>query len=298
MEKLGLGPDDLLKVNPRLIYARLTGFGSDGRGLYANRAGHDINYTAVSGLLSMFGRKGENPSPPVNFVADFAGGGFLCALGICIALLERHRSGKGQVVDCAMVEGAAYVGSYLYRRNTSLWAGERGDNFLDGGNHCYETYETKDGKFMSVGTLEPKFYTVLLKGLGLNPKEVLQHENIEKNGKIFTEIFKTKTQNEWCNIFDQVDACTFPVVDWRDAPENEHNKAREAFLEPSKSNGLIVPNPAPKLSRTPGQSSAQFSEKLPVDMAIEILGELELKRNDIKELYENEILILDVKPKL
>lgn len=299
MEKLGLGPNDLLKDNPRLIYARLTGFGGDGRGLYANRAGRDINYVAVSGLLSMFGRRGEKPLAPVNLAADFAGGGFLCAFGICVALLERYRSGKGQIVDCAMVEGAAYVGSWLFRsRELPVWTERRGESFLDGGNHSYDTYETKDGKFMSVGALEPQFYAKLLKGLELNPDEVQQLDDVEKNREIFTNVFKRKTQKEWSEIFDQVDACVLPVVEWNEAPEHEHNKVREVFLEPSKSNGIIVPNPAPKLSRTPGISSAQFSEKDPVDMALEVLGEIGLKRNDVKELYENKILLLDDKPKL
>lgn len=299
MENLGLGPTQLLKDNPRLIYARLTGFGGDGRGIYADRAGHDINYIAVSGLLSMFGRKGEKPLAPVNLAADFAGGGLMCALGICIALLERHRSGKGQVVDCAMVEGAAYVGSWLYRsRELPVWGNARGENFLDTGNHSYDTYETKDGKFMSVGAVEPQFYAELIKALELDPETVSQYENIEENRKIFADVFKRKTQLEWCAIFDHVDACVFPVLEWNEALHHQHNKARDVFLNPAKSNEAVVPNPAPKLSRTPGQSSAQFPERNPVDMALEVLGELGMKRNEIKELYEEETLILGEKSKL
>lgn len=299
MEKLGLGPTELLKENPKLIYARLTGFGGDGRGLYANRAGHDINYIAVSGLLSMFGRKGEKPVAPVNLAADFAGGGLMCAFGICVALLERHRSGMGQVVDCAMVEGAAYVGSWLFRsRELPVWGEKRGENFLDGGNHSYDTYETKDGKFMSVGALEPQFYDALLKGLQLDPEDVQQLCDIEKNRELFTKVFKEKTQREWCKIFDTVDACVFPVLDWDEAPNHEHNKARNVFLDSSKSNGFVVPNPAPKLSRTPGVSSAQSDEKDSVAMALEVLAEIGLSRDEIKELYENEILLLGEKAKL
>lgn len=299
MEKLGLGPDVLLKENPKLIYARLTGFGGDGKGVYGNRAGHDINYIAVSGLLSMFGRKGEKPLAPVNLAADFAGGGLMCAFGICVALLERHRSGKGQVVDCAMVEGAAYVGSWLYRsRELPVWGNERGANFLDTGNHSYDTYETKDGKFMSVGALEPQFYDALLKGLELDLNAVDQLSDVEASRKIFTETFKRKTQMQWCEIFDHVDACVFPVLEWDEAPHHEHNKARNVFLDPSKCNGQVIPNPTPKLSRTPAQSSAQLPEKHPVDMALEVLGEIGLKRNDVKELYEDEVLILGDKAKL
>lgn len=296
MEKLGLGPEVLLRENPKLIYARLTGFGGDGRGVYAPRAGHDINYIAVSGLLSMFGRKGEKPLAPVNLAADFAGGGMMCAFGICIALLERHRSGKGQVVDCAMVEGAAYVASWLYRsRDMPIWGNPRGENMLDTGASFYDTYETKDGKFMSVGAIEPQFYLELLKGLKIDPNEISQFDD---NQKLFTDAFKQKTQQEWCNVFDHIDACVFPVLEWDEAPHHEHNKARNVFLDPAKSNGSVVPNPAPKLSRTPGKSSAQIPEQNPVDMALEILGELGMQRQEIKELYEAEVLILGDKSKL
>lgn len=296
MEKLGLGPEVLLRENPKLIYARLTGFGGDGRGVYAPRAGHDINYIAVSGLLSMFGRKGEKPLAPVNLAADFAGGGMMCAFGICIALLERHRSGKGQVVDCAMVEGAAYVASWLYRsRDMPIWGNPRGENMLDTGASFYDTYETKDGKFMSVGAIEPQFYLELLKGLKIDPNEISQFDD---NQKLFTDAFKQKTQQEWCNVFDHIDACVFPVLEWDEAPHHEHNKARNVFLDPEKSNGSVVPNPAPKLSRTPGKSSAQIPEQNPVDMALEILGELGMQRQELKELYEAEVLILGDKSKL
>lgn len=296
MEKLGLGPEVLLKENPRLIYARLTGFGGDGRGLYADRAGHDINYVAVSGLLSMFGRKGEKPLPPVNLAADFAGGGLMCAFGICIALLERHRSGQGQVVDCAMVEGAAYVGSWLFRsRELPVWGNARGENFLDSGSHAYDTYETKDGKFMSVGALEPQFYAELLKGLKLDPSMVPQFGDVDENRKTLTDVFKRKTQSEWCEIFDHVDACVFPVLDWNEAHQHEHNKARNVFFDSTDS---IMPNPAPKLSRTPGQSCANIPDRDPVDMALEILGELGLKRKEIRELHEDGSLVLGDKSKL
>lgn len=299
MEKLGLGPDVLMKENPKLIYARLTGFGGDGTGKYAERAGHDINYIAVSGLLSMFGRKGENPSAPVNLAADFAGGGLMCAFGICVALLERHRSGRGQIVDCAMVEGAAYVGSWLFRsRELPVWGGARGESFLDGGNHSYDTYETKDGKFMSVGALEPQFYEALMRGLELDGDAVQQLSDVEQNREIFAKLFKRKTQQEWCDVFDGVDACVFPVVDWQDAPHHEHNRARSVFLDPSKSAGAIVPNPAPKLSRTPAVSGAQLPEKHSMDMALEVLSEIGLSRDEIKSLYDERILILDDKSKL
>lgn len=163
MEKMNLGPDILLKENPQLIYARLSGYGHSG--LFSHNAGHDINYVALSGLLSLFGRRSENPLPPVNSIADFGGGGLMCALGIVLALFERKSSGLGQVVDNSMVNGAAYLGSWLYRsQNLPIWGKERGENILDSGAHFYEVYKTKDGKFLSVGALEPQFYEELLKG--------------------------------------------------------------------------------------------------------------------------------------
>ncbi|NXS20616.1 AMACR racemase, partial [Mystacornis crossleyi] len=163
MEKLGLGPDVLLRENPRLIYARLTGFGQTGK--YAKSAGHDINYLALSGVLSKLGRKNENPCAPLNILADFAGGGVMCAMGIVIALFERARSGRGQVIDASMVEGVAYLSSFLWKsQNLGLWSQPQGENMIDGGAPFYETYRTSDGKFMAVGALEPQFYEQLIKG--------------------------------------------------------------------------------------------------------------------------------------
>src|SRR5262249_36312009 len=168
MERLGLGPDVACARNPRLVYARLTGFGQDGP--YAGMAGHDINYIAISGALSLLGRKGEKPLAPVNLLGDFAGGGMLCALGVCLALLERGHSGRGQVVDAAMVDGAAYLSTFVYKfRNSGMWRDERGTNLLDTGAPFYDTYRTRDGKYVAVGALEPQFYAALLKGLGLDP---------------------------------------------------------------------------------------------------------------------------------
>src|SRR5262249_21631844 len=173
MERLGLGPEVAHTRNPRLVYARLTGFGQEGP--YANMAGHDINYIAISGALSLLGRKGERPVAPINLLGDFAGGGMLCALRIALALLERVQSGKGQGVDSAMVEGAASLGTFVYKfRNAGFWRDERGTNLLDGGAHFYETYRTKDGQYMSVGAIEPQFYAALLQGLGLDPAAMPQ----------------------------------------------------------------------------------------------------------------------------
>lgn len=298
MEKLGLGPEILLKDNPRLIYARLTGFGSDGQGIYANRAGHDINYIATSGVLSMFGRKGEKPYAPVNFAADFAGGGLLCAFGICTALLERHRSGKGQIVDSAMVDGSAYVASWMFRSQSQLpvWGNPRGENTIDGGVHFYETYETKDGKFMAVGAMEPQFYAQLLKGLNLTDDEVPQIGDFEKLKKKFADIFKSKTQSEWCEIFDRTDACVTPVVDWQEAPNHPHNKARGVF---TTENEVVIPNPAPRLSRTPATTKFGVgSERSFDEMAVEVFEEIGVGKDEMKKLTDQGVLILEGSAKL
>ncbi|MFQ5352675.1 MAG: CaiB/BaiF CoA transferase family protein, partial [Candidatus Binatia bacterium] len=203
MEKLGAGPEVVMSRNPRLVYARLTGWGQ--KGPYSSMAGHDINYIALSGALSLIGRKGEKPLPPVNLVGDFAGGGMLCALGITLALFERTRSGEGQIIDAAMVDGAAHLTSFLFGfRAAGLWSGERGTNLLDTGAPFYDTYETADGLFMSVGAIEPQFYAVLLDKLGLNADDMPhQHDHASwpQTAAKFTDIFRSKTRDQWEAIF-------------------------------------------------------------------------------------------------
>lgn len=249
MEKNGLGPEILLRDNPKLIYARLTGYGQ--KGFYKNRAGHDINYVGLSGLLSLFGRKDEKPTFPANVVADFGGGGLMCALGILMALFERSRSGRGQVVDCSMVEGTAYLGSWLYRsQNLPIWGQQRGENVLDSGAHFYDVYRTKDEKFVTVGALEEQFYMKLLQGLGLNEDDdAPQFGQFDEMKKIFEEKFLQKTQKEWCEIFDGIDACVGPLLDLKDAPNHPHNVESFVATEEGK-----FPKPAPVLSRTPAES--------------------------------------------
>lgn len=296
MEKLGLGPTVLMKENPKLIYARLTGFGQDG-GL-APRAGHDINYLAISGILSMLGRKNENPTAPINTLADFAGGGLICALGICLALLERHNSGKGQIIDSAMVEGAAYVGSWLFRsQKLPIWGNDRGNNMLDTGTHFYDTYKTRDGKFMSVGSIEPQFYNLLLQGLEIT-NENSQFGNYDENKKLFKEIFVKKTQKEWSEIFDKIDACVMPVLDFEDAPNHSHNKERNVFVDRCKTGDVVVPNPAPKLSRTPGVSGVLKKEVAEEICVVEILKEIGLGVDEIRRLHKEGVLLLDNPAKL
>ncbi|XP_020662766.3 alpha-methylacyl-CoA racemase [Pogona vitticeps] len=255
LEKLGLGPDILCHDNPKLIYARLTGFGHAGK--YAKMAGHDINYLAVSGVLSKLGRKDENPYAPINLLADFAGGGVMCAMGVIMALYERVTSGKGQVIDASMVEGTAYLSSFLWKsQNIGLWNRPRGENLLDSGAPFYETYKTADGKYMAVGALEPQFYAQLISGLGLDSRKLpsqMSFSDWPEMKKMFADIFIKKTQAEWCEIFDDTDACVTPVLTFDDVASHPHNKDRGSFLKNDQEE--ISPRPSPVFSRTPATPS-------------------------------------------
>ena len=295
MESLDLGPDVLLKENPALIYARLTGFGQSG--YYSKRAGHDINYISVSGLLSLFGRFNEKPAFPLNLAADFGGGGLICALGIVIALYERALTGHGQVVDANMVEGSAYLGSWLFRsRNMPYLCNERGKNVLDGGAHFYEVYETKDKKYVSVGALEPQFYRELLEGLNLSEDEAPQLGDFDNLKKVFTSRFLEKTQAEWCEIFDKLDACVFPVLSVDDAPVHPHNANNSSFVKVSDG---FVPNPAPRLSRHPDAVSKAVEECPKRGEHTEsVLRKLNYSDGDIKELEKAGVVEIYKKSKL
>jgi alpha-methylacyl-CoA racemase len=260
MEGLGLGPDAALALNPRLIYARLTGWGQEGS--YRNMAGHDINYIALSGALSLFRRKGERPLPPCNILGDFAGGGMLCAMGILLALLERNRSGKGQVVDAAMVDGSALLVTLFYGLFANGFMSlDIGTNMLDGGAPYYQTYETEDGKFMAVGAIEGRFYAQLLKGLGLDPAS-LPHKNDQAKwpeiAARFAEVFKTKTRDEWTAVFEGKDACVAPVLHLDEVHGHPHNRERILLLDLG---GVLQPAPAPRLSRTPGSVEKVWSPR-------------------------------------
>lgn len=296
MEKLGLGPKELMSENEKLIYARLTGFGQEG--YFAKRAGHDINYLAISGLLSLFGRSHEKPIFPTNLAADFGGGGLMCAIGILLALFERTKSGKGQVIDANMVEGTSYLGSWLYRSQTMpiIWGQERGKNILDTGAHFYEVYETKDHKFMAVGALEPQFYANLLDCLNLDFEAAPQFENFDHGKQLFQKKFLEKTQEEWCRIFDNVDACVTPVLSLNDAPNHPHNSQKQSF---KRFEDTFVPKPAPNLQRTPGKSVG--TEKLPEvgQNTREILKELNYSESEISHLEdEGAIEICHISSKL
>ncbi|MEU8817055.1 CaiB/BaiF CoA-transferase family protein [Actinoplanes sp. NPDC048796] len=254
-ERLGFGPDALERVNPRLVYARMTGWGQDGP--LAARAGHDIDYIAVAGALEPLGRAGERPHAPVNLLGDFAGGGMLLAVGVLSALLERSRSGRGQVVDAAMVDGSALLMTFVHGLAAiGQWGTARGENLLDGGAPFYDTYETADGGFMAVGALEPAFYQALLDGLGLSSSGL--PDQYDKSGwpvlrERFASVFASRTRDEWAAAFADSDACVAPVLSPFEAPDHPHHVARGAFVEVD---GIRQPAPAPRFSRTAAKDPA------------------------------------------
>ena len=248
-ERLGFGPGACAERNPRLIFARMTGWGQDGP--LAPTAGHDIDYIAISGALSMVGRAGAAPVPPVNLLGDFGGGGMLLALGILAALVERARSGLGQVVDAAMVDGSALLTSFVYGlRATGAWQDKRGVNLLDGGAPFYDTYVTADGEYMAVGALEPQFYAALLTGLGLADAG-LPGQHDRTGWPVLRERFATtfagRTRAQWEQVFAGTDACVSPVLSPAEAPSHPHARARDAFVEVG---GVTQPAPAPRFGRT------------------------------------------------
>ena len=250
IERLGIGPEELWKTNPKLVIGRMTGFGQDGP--WADRAGHDIDYIALAGALHAYGRKGHAPTPPVNVVGDFGGGGMFLAFGVVAALLEAKTSGKGQVVDAAMVDGAAYLMGMVYgMRSAGRWQDERGVNILDTGAPWYEAYETKDGKWLAVGAIETKFYAELLEKLGLDrradlPKQFDMKRWPELRSAIGDTI-KARTRDDWETVFDGSDACVAPVMSLDEAPKHPHMAARKSLVTRA---GVTQPAPAPRFSRT------------------------------------------------
>ncbi len=249
-ERLGLGPDTCLARNSRLVYGRVTGWGQDGP--LAARAGHDIDYIALVGALYPIGRAGGPPVPPLNLLADFGGGGMLAALGVLAALWERQQSGRGQVVDAAMVDGSALLTAMFHgMRAAGLWSDERGANLLDSGAPFYDCYETADGRFMAVGALEPQFFMGLLAGLGIDPNGL--PTQYDPSGwpalrERLAAAFRTRTRDEWERVFGGVDACVAPVLTMEEATHHPHNTARGTFVEVG---GITQPGPAPRFTRTP-----------------------------------------------
>jgi len=260
MERLGLGPDVLLARNAKLVYGRMTGWGQTGP--LAARAGHDIDYIALSGALHAIGRAKNAPVPPLNLVGDFGGGGMLLAFGVACALFEAQRSGKGQVVDAAMIDGASLLTTMFWgMRAAGQWSDARGENVLDSGAPWYDTYETKDGRFVAVGAIEPKFYAELVVRLGL-ADEALPEQN-DRTGwpalrERFAAAFRTRTRDDWCRLFDGSDACFAPVLTFGEAASHPHAIARHAHVAVDD---LIQPAPAPRFSRTAGAATSGPPER-------------------------------------
>jgi alpha-methylacyl-CoA racemase len=249
LEKLGLGPDACWRQNARLVYARMTGWGQSGP--LSQAAGHDINYLALSGALHAIGPGGGKPVPPLNLLADMGGGGMFLAVGVLAAVYEASRSGKGQVVDVSMVEGVALLAAGNYGLQAAgLWKNEREANIIDGGAHFYATYETGDGRYISVGAIEAKFYQILLEKIGLADAELpeqMDQTQWPRMREMFAEIFASKTSTEWCELMEGSDACFAPVLRFDEAPSHAHNMERGSFIE---LDGVTQPGPAPRFSRT------------------------------------------------
>jgi len=248
-ERLGLGPDECLARNPRLVYGRMTGWGQDGP--YASTAGHDINYISLAGALDPIGRRGEAPVPPLNLVGDFGGGGLMLAFGLVAGLLEARTSGRGQVIDAAMVDGAASLMTMTHSfRAMGIWNDERGTNMLDTGAHFYDVYETADGGYVSIGSIEPQFYAELLRLTGLEGEDLpWQHDRAQWPAlkERLAGIFRTRTRDEWCEIMEGTDVCFAPVLTIPEAVAHPHNVHRGTFVEVA---GIPQPGPAPRFSRT------------------------------------------------
>jgi alpha-methylacyl-CoA racemase len=249
MERLGLGPDVVLERNPRLVYGRMTGYGQDGP--LSSVAGHDINYISIAGVLHQFRRAGTAPLFPLNLVGDYGGGGMLLAFGVVCGILEARSSGQGQVVDAAMVEGAALLSSLIHGlRASGQWTDEPGTNLLDSGAHFYEVYETSDGGHIAVGALEPQFYAELLRLLEVDPDSAPQwdRDRWPELKERFAEIFRGRTRAQWAELLEPAEACATPVLSMGEAPGHPHNVARRTFVERA---GITQPAPAPRFSRTP-----------------------------------------------
>jgi alpha-methylacyl-CoA racemase len=287
MERLGLGPDVCLERNPRLIYGRITGWGQSGP--LAHVAGHDINFIALAGALHGIGRRRSGPVPPLNLVGDFAGGGMLLVIGVLAALLERQRSGKGQVIDAAMVDGAALLMTMFHGlRGTDQWTDTRRSNLIDGGAPFYRTYETLDGKYLAVGAIEPKFYADLLQRIGLDNEDL--PDQMDRAGwpqleERFATVFRQKTRDEWCAMLEDSEACCSPVLTVDEAVSHAHNRDRDSFVTVD---GASYPAAAPRFSRTPG--SAERTLRNAGEDAPDVLEDWGFSPDDIARLRSADVL--------
>ncbi|NBB14805.1 CoA transferase [Caulobacter sp. SLTY] len=283
MERLGLGPDVALKRNPKLVYGRMTGWGQFGP--YAKAAGHDMNYIAITGALHAIGTD-EKPIPPLNLVGDFGGGALYLAFGLLAGVIHARASGEGQVIDCAMSDGAASLMAMFYGfKAMGAWQETRRSNLLDGGAHFYDTYQCADGKWISIGSIEPQFYALLLEKTGITDPE-FQNQMDRSAWPSLTaklaEVLKQKTQAEWCAIMDATDICFAPILDLDEAPKHAHNVARETFVTVE---GVIQPAPAPRFSATPGKIQGP-PPKIGADNAA-ALGDWGFSNADVAKLQES-----------
>jgi alpha-methylacyl-CoA racemase len=284
MERLGLGPEELLEDNPKLVYGRMTGWGQTGP--YAPYAGHDINYIALAGALAHFGRAGGKPTPPINMVGDFGGGGMMLAFGMVSALLHVARGGEGQVIDAAMTDGTAILMSMMHgMKAMGVWSEELGVNMLDTGAHFYDTYETADGKFVSIGSIEPQFYAELrrIAGLAEDKDFDAQHDRAQWGSlkDKLTALFKSKTRQEWDALMEHTDVCYAPVLTMSEAVVHPHNMARGTFVEVG---GAMQPAPAPRYSGT--RNATPQPAPMPGDQTKEILESLGICASEIGRLRE------------
>ena len=279
-ERLGIGPEECLERNPRLVYGRMTGWGQTGP--YSNMAGHDINYIALSGVLGTIGREGEPPVPPVNLVGDFGGGGMLLALGICAAFVEVQTSGKGQVVDAAMTDGSALLATMIHTfLSMGVW-GDRGTNMLDTGAPFYDVYECADGEYISLGSIEPQFYAELLRITGLDQEELPKQMDRSQWPKMklkIAETIRSKTRDQWVELMEGTDVCFAPVLSPSEACAHPHNVERETFVEVA---GIKQPAPAPRFSRTPGVIDGPPPH--PGEHTEEVLSSWGFSENEIQNL--------------
>jgi len=287
MERLGLGPEPCLQRNPRLVYGRMTGWGQTGP--LAQAAGHDLNYIAITGALNAMGHADRAPTPPLHLVGDMGGGAMMLAFGIVSALLETSRSGQGQVVDAAICDGVSLLATMYYAMlKSGIWSTRREANMLDGGAHFYSCYACADGKFVSIGAIEPQFYALLLQRCGIDDSD-FKAQWVQKEWPALRRkleaLFKTRTRDQWCELLECSDACFAPVLDFAEAAQHPHNVARGTFIE---TNGVTHPVPAPRFSRTPG--AAGTVPKVG-QHTLEILSELGFSEIEIMTLRESNVIL-------
>lgn len=281
MERLGLGPDECLTRNPRLIFGRMTGWGQSGP--LAQAAGHDINYISIAGALGAMGYSDRPPAPPLNLVGDFGGGAMYLLTGVLAALLERNSSGKGQVIDAAMTDGtASLLSPFFGLMAMNMWTTDRHSNKLDGGAHFYGSYECSDGKYISIGSIEPKFYALLLSKCGITDEEFLAQQDQQSWPSLrekLIQLFITETREHWCNLMEGSDVCFAPILDLAEAPNHAHNKARDTYVE---FDGVTQPAPAPRFSRT--ESEIQSSAAMVGEHTEQVLADWGYSEAEIEQL--------------